>query len=135
MTTGVDPALAERLAAINASTQERATEIGDRVRAKAREIAEESERMREAAAQHCRDLDRQVEERKEDAKNQWARAQERDTTMRFGGEEDEPAPTPPPQPAPRAAVPPPPVAEPRRGRHARREVEDDDDFSTTNWLD
>ena len=35
MTTGVDPALAERLAAINAGTRERATEIGDSVRARA----------------------------------------------------------------------------------------------------
>jgi len=135
MTTGVDPALAERLAAINAGTRERATEIGDSARVNAQEIAEASERMREAAARHSADLDRQVEERKEAQNNQWARPQERDTTMRFGDEE-EPEAAPPPQPAPRAAAPvPPPAAEPRRGRHARRQVEDEEDFSTTNWLD
>ena len=132
MMTAVDPALAERLATTNAETRDRSVEIGDRVRATAQEIADESERMREAAAWRSAELDRQVEERKEAENNQWARSPQRDTTMRFGEEEEEleRAATPPPV---RPAAPEPPPAEPRRGRHARN-VDDEDDFSSTSWL-
>lgn len=138
MTSGVDPKLAERLAQTNANVRAQAAEIGDRVRAKSQEITEEQERAREAAERHSAELDRQVEDKKEAAKNQWNARAEQDHTMRFG-EEDEAEHVPsPPQPAPYAMPEPAsaaPPAEPRRGRHARKPIEDEDDFSTTNWLD
>ncbi|MFD8496122.1 hypothetical protein [Amycolatopsis sp. NPDC059657] len=140
MTSGVDPQLAERLAQTNANVRAHAEEIGDRVRAKSQEIIEEQERAREAAERHSAELDRQVEEKKEAAKNQWNARAEQDHTMRFGDEEEETYAPPPPQPAPYGLPEPPapaaaPPSEARRGRHARRPIEDEDDFSTTNWLD
>ncbi len=64
------------------------------------------------------------------------------SVMAFGVEDEEEAPAPAyptsvssPVPRPEPTPPPaaPPAAEPRRGRHARQ-VDDEDDFSSTSWL-
>ena len=139
----VDPAIEQRFAEILANTRAKAAGISDRVEARKREIAEESERMREQNERMCKELDEHSQARaeaKDDpaAKNEWLkRTPGRENTYQFG-ESEEPAYEPPP------AAPPtiPDATErtdrtpaPRRGRHSRQDEFDDDDFSNNSWLD
>jgi hypothetical protein len=128
MTAGSDS-----LAQIQAEARARSDEISENVRAKSREIAEASQRLREENEQFSKDLEKRVAEQEAD-KNQWSRSEEKDTTYKLGGAEDEeyeerPAPSPAPE---TLATPQSDTA--RRGRHARRPVDDDEDFSEHNWL-
>ncbi|WP_027940960.1 hypothetical protein [Amycolatopsis taiwanensis] len=131
--TGVDPAIENRFAEILAKTRANAAVITDRVEATKREIAEQSQRMREQNEQMCKELDERSQARaaaKEDpaAKNQWLRRSPgQDSTFHFGDVEEQPQ----EKPEPTGRVPSPP---PRR-RARRAEEFEDEDFTHKNWLD
>ena len=148
--TSIDRAVEDRFAQILASTRTKAADISDRVDATKRQIAEESQRMREQNERLCKELDERSAAKaaaKDDpaAKNEWLKrnAEPQDATFRFGDAEDagdEQAPevterTAAPSAGPAPAVPPtgPPAPE-RRGRHSRRDDFDEDDFSNKSWL-
>jgi hypothetical protein len=115
----------DSLARIQAEALAKSDEISESVRAKEREIAEASQRLREENEQFSKDLEKRAAEQEAD-KNQWARSEEKDTTYRLGDVEEYEQP-------PVTAEP--PAETPRRGRHARPPVDDEDDFSHHNWLD
>lgn len=125
MTAGSDS-----LAQIQAEALAKSDEISENVRAKEREIAEASQRLREENEQFSKDAENRAAEQEAD-KNRWSRSEEKDTTYKLGGAEDEEY----EQPAPVVEAPAAPQPEAaRRGRHARQPVDDDEDFSHHNWL-
>jgi hypothetical protein len=126
MTGGLDPVLADQLAQNQAEGRARSAEITEHVRATSQRIAEESRQLKEENEAFSKDLASRAEERAEAAKNQWARADQKDTTYHLGGAEvEEEALQQPAEPQVEATT---------RGRHARKPVEDDDDYSDHNWL-
>ncbi|HJQ47905.1 MAG TPA: hypothetical protein VJ870_16550 [Amycolatopsis sp.] len=136
--TSIDPAVEDRFAQILARTRANAADITDRVEATKRQIAEESERMRESNERLCKELDEQAAARAANddpaAKNEWLKRNEvQEATYQFGGP-DEPAYEAGPETTERTAPPPAPPAPEGRGRHSRRDEFDEDDFSNNSWL-
>ena len=138
--TSIDRALEERFAQILAGTRAKAADISDRVEATKRQIAEESQRMRDHNERLCEQLDERSAAKaaaKEDptAKNDWLkRNAAQDSTFQFAGDSDhEAADGYPSAPATTERTAPPAPPEPR-GRHSRRDDFDDDDFSNNSWL-
>lgn len=130
--TSIDPAVEDRFAQILAGTRAKAADISDRVEATKRQIAEESQQMRETNERLCKELDERSAAKaaaKDDpaAKNEWLkRNAAQESTFQFADAEDTPEVTE------RTPSPAPPTA--REGRHARRDDFDDDDFSNRTWL-
>src|SRR5436853_1622573 len=91
-----DPVLAEKLAATQAEALTSSSAITDRVEAKSRELAAESERMRQENEEFCKEMDKRAEDKaaaREDpsSRNQWLhRGEATDNTYRFGAEDEEP---------------------------------------------
>jgi hypothetical protein len=134
---------------MNAAAREQDEQRGLRERrvAEAETQAREGLRQELGAAQKYAEHMDELTKRKQSAGG-WATEKTladkgRESLMQFGGEDEEPPPTDsfaafsaptaaPPRPEPEPPAP--ALPEPKRGRHARPAVDDEDDFSSTSWL-
>jgi hypothetical protein len=133
----VDPRIEQTFAEVLARSRHRSADISDRLAAHERALAERSAQLKQEGQQLTQDLDRQVAEKLEQARNNpWQNRESKPTVLAFGGEDEDtrkPAPAQPVTPPAAAWTPPPqpkPAPEPEPAPSAQRflsfEVEEDE---------
>jgi len=135
MTSGPDPALVEKLAGIHATAEQESAAISDEVEATKAQLAEESRQADEETKQRAQELDEQIEQRRagktgETDTNSPATSQASDPSGRqFGFEDDQEFQE---EPVEHSAPGMPPRV--RHRREPQTDIDEDEDFSKTSWL-